>query len=104
MATLTISEQTYHKLQHLAHQQGKTPEALIETWVEEQQEPQRLIYQSEEELLGALGLSEEDIASVLAEPVAPEPGEEYETEYFPGALLKPRTETENGGERADLRA
>lgn len=103
MATLTISEQTYQKLQHLAQQQGKTPEALIETWVEDQ-EPQRAIYQSEEELMHALGLSEEDIASVMAEPVEPEPGEEYETEYFPSALLKPHTDTENGGERANLRA
>jgi hypothetical protein len=103
MATLTISEQTYQKLQHLAQQQGKTPEALIETWVEEQ-EPQRVIYQSEEELMRALGLSEADIASVMAEPVEPEPGEEYETDCFPPTLLKPRTDSDDEGERADLRA
>ena len=99
MATLTISEQTYQKLQHLAQQQGKTPEALIEIWVREH-EPPRHIYQSEELLMRALGLSDEDIASVLAEPVEPEPGEEYETGAFPPALLQPRAG--NGGERADL--
>jgi hypothetical protein len=103
MATLTISEQTYQKLQHLAQQQGKTPESLIETWVEEQ-EPQRHIYQNEEELMRALGLSEADIASVMAEPVEPEPGEEYETDSFPPTLLKPRTDIDDEGERADLRA
>jgi hypothetical protein len=99
MATLTISEQAYQKLQHLAQQKGKTPEALIETWVEEQESASH-IYQSEEALMRALGLSEEDIVSVMAEPVEPEPGEEYETDAFPSALLQPRTE--KGDERADV--
>ena len=103
MANLTISERTYRKLQRLAQQQGKTPEALIETWVEAQ-EPRAPIYQNEAELMRAVGLSDAEIVSVLAEPTAPEPDEEYETEWFPPTLLKPRPDSADRGERADLRA
>lgn len=38
----------------------------------------RPIYHSEEAFMRALGMSDERIARLLAEPVEPEPGEEYE--------------------------
>lgn len=77
MATLTISDQSYQKLQALAQEQGQTPETLIESWVTAHG-AQHQVYHSEEEFMQALGMSEERIARIMAEPVEPEPGEEYE--------------------------
>ena len=77
MAILTISDRSYQKLQALAQEQGQIPAALMESWVNEHK-TQRQIYSTEEEFMRALGMSEERIARIMAEPVEPEPGEEYE--------------------------
>ena len=80
MATLTISEQIYQRLQTLAQQRGQTPEALLEALLSEQekQQPERQIFHNLEEMMRASGMSEEDIAWVQAQPVELAPGDEYE--------------------------
>ncbi|GEM_PF-955534 len=70
MATLTISDRSYQKLQALAQEQGQTPEAFIESWVEQQglerHDPEHdpytnPRYYTTEEWFGHLGMTEEQI-------------------------------------------
>lgn len=79
MATLTISDQVYQRLEALAQERGQTPEALLESLLDEQeQQPEQEIFHSLEALMRASGMSEEDIAWVQAQPVELEPGDEPE--------------------------
>ncbi len=79
MATLTISDQVYQRLEALAQERGQTPEALLEALLNEQeQQPERQIFSSLEEMMRASGMSEEDIAWVQAQSVEFEPGDEPE--------------------------
>ena len=78
MATLTISDQVYQRLEALAQERGQTPEALLEALLKEQEQPERQIFHNLEEMMRASGMSEEDIAWVQAQPVELEPGDEYE--------------------------
>jgi predicted transcriptional regulator len=79
MATLTISDQVYQRLQMLAQQRRQTPEALLEALLSEQeQQPERQIFHNLEEMMRANGMSEEDIAWVQAQPVELASDDEYE--------------------------
>ena len=79
--TLIVSDEVYQKLRALADAQGQTPESLIATLIEQAKQdkfrPSGHISYSDEEWMHYLGMSEEDIAWVQAQPVEPEPGEEY---------------------------
>lgn len=78
MATLTISDQVYQRLQALAQQRGQTPEALLEALLNHQEtQPEREVFHNLEEMMRASGMSEEDIAWVQAQPVELESGDEY---------------------------
>ncbi len=80
MATLTISDQVYQRLEALAQERGQTPEALLESLLDEQehQQPERQIFSSLEEMMRTSGMSEEDIAWVQAQSAELEPGDEPE--------------------------
>ncbi len=76
MATLTISDRSYQKLQALAQKQGQTPEAFIESWVEQQEHEQREPgrdpytnprYYTTEEWFRHLGMTEEQIRRAAQE-------------------------------------
>ena len=80
MATLTISDQVYQRLEALAQERGQTPEAFLEALLTEQEkhQPEQEVFDSLEAMMRASGMSEEDIAWVQAQPVELEPGDEYE--------------------------
>ena len=80
MATLTISDQIYQRLQALAQQRGQTPEVVLESLLSEQEtrQPERQVFDGLEAMMRANGMSEEDIAWVQAQPVELEPGDEYD--------------------------
>lgn len=80
MVTLTISDQTYQRLQALAHRRGQSLDAVLESLLNEQEahQPERQIFYNLEEMMRASGMSEEDIAWVEAQPVELEAGDEYE--------------------------
>lgn len=74
---LTISDRAYQTLEALATQHGQTPEAFIETWVEQQepvlQETGRNPYtdpryQTFDEFFQELGVSQERLRRLEEEP------------------------------------
>jgi predicted transcriptional regulator len=70
--TLTIPDEVYQQLRALAEAQGQTPERLIEGWVAEHAAHRRTFH-SEEEFMRGLGMNEEDIAWVEAQPINEDP-------------------------------
>lgn len=80
MVTLTISDQTYQRLQALAHQRGQSLDGVLETLLDEQEirQPEQQIFYNLEDMMRASGMSEKDIAWVQAQPVELEPDDEYE--------------------------
>ncbi len=74
--TVTLPDAVYQTLERLAKAQGQTPEDLIATWVIEQEQAQgRRTFYSDEEFMRALGMSDEDIAWVEAQPIEADPSE-----------------------------
>lgn len=84
--TLTVSDETYQRLEQLAENLGK-PLADVVAYLADRGEAllveakgDNLIvatFDDEVEWMRHLGMSEESIARVLAEPVEPDPGEIY---------------------------
>lgn len=74
--TVTLPDAVYQTLERLAKAQGQTPEDLIVTWVHEQKQArERRTFHSDEEFMRALGVSEERIARIMAQPVEADPSE-----------------------------
>jgi hypothetical protein len=67
---LTLPDDVYQRLEALAEQQGTTPTDLIASWVNEF-ESQEYIFHSEDEFMQMLGISEADIAWMMAEFAEP---------------------------------
>jgi hypothetical protein len=78
--TLTLSDDVYQRLEALAQQQATTPTDLIESWVNEFGS-QEYIFQSEDEFMQMLGISEEDMAWMMTEFA--EPAADNEPEAHP---------------------
>ena len=69
-----IPDEVYQQLRTLAEAQGQTPESLIEGWAAEHAAHHRTFY-SEEAFMRGLGMDEEDIAWVEAQPIEADPSE-----------------------------
>ncbi|HEY7123129.1 MAG TPA: hypothetical protein VH540_04200 [Ktedonobacterales bacterium] len=77
-----IPDDVYTRLVRLAQATGQKPETLLDALVTQAEQdhfkPTGHISYSDEEWMRHLGMDEEDIAWVQAQPVDLEPGEEYE--------------------------
>ncbi len=84
--TLTISDETYERLEQLAESLGKPVADIVADLADRGQvllvevksnNPIVATFDDEVEWMRHLGMSEDSIARVLAESVEPEPGEVY---------------------------
>ncbi|HEY7346928.1 MAG TPA: hypothetical protein VH599_01320 [Ktedonobacterales bacterium] len=74
--TVTLPDAVYQTLERLAKAQGQTPEDLIAAWVNEQEQTrERRTFHSDEEFMRALGMDDDDIAWVEAQPIEADPSE-----------------------------
>lgn len=71
---LALPDEIYLQLRALAVAQGQTPEGLVAGWVTEHAAHRRTFH-SEVEFMRGLGMDDEDIAWVEAQPIEADPSE-----------------------------
>ena len=71
---VALPDEVYQQLRAMAEARGQTPESLIAGWVTEHAAHRRTFH-SEEEFMRGLGMDDEDIAWVEAQPIEADPSE-----------------------------